>query len=66
MSSHPRLAHDCAHKYALRLLGLVANCLREEEYRDAFEEFYALVRECVEEYEEKRVREERRLRPGRL
>ena len=35
---------------ARSLLGIIGNCLREEEHRDAFEEFYRVCREGIESY----------------
>lgn len=35
---------------ARALLGIIGNCLREEEHRDAFEEFYRVCREGIESY----------------
>ena len=53
-----RLVHDIAYATALHLLRTVQGCLREEEHRDAFEEFYAIVKAGIEAYT---IHDERRL-----
>ena len=42
--------HDIAKEMARELLGIICNCLREEEHRDAFEEFYRVCREGIERF----------------
>ena len=46
----PQIHHDTAMAMARALLGIIGNCLREEEHRDAFEEFYRVCREGIESY----------------
>ncbi len=45
-----RIIHDCAHVAALKLLCTVAHLLREEEQRDAYGEFFEIVKEALAEY----------------
>lgn len=42
-----QLQHDVAVKMARALVEIIANCLREEEHRDAFEEFYRVCHEGI-------------------
>jgi hypothetical protein len=56
-------AHDVARAAAAALLEQVKNCLREEEYADAFEVFYEIVSAALEAYRAQLT--EVRLRPGR-
>lgn len=60
-----RLQHDCAWAAATALLDLVAPCLRPEEHRDAFDEFYTAVRAALESYEREVQQEGRRMFPLR-
>jgi hypothetical protein len=60
---HTRLQHDAAEAMAHALLDLVKPCLREEEFRDAFDEFYAVCRARIEAYELQIDRMRRRLNP---
>ena len=46
----PQIHHDTAMAMARELLEIIENCLREEEHRDAFEEFYRVCREGIESY----------------
>jgi hypothetical protein len=61
-----RLLHDEAYAAALRLLHTVAPCLREEERRDALEEFYAIVRDALEAFAAKGERLHQRLHVHKL
>ena len=61
MSKH--LQHDTAFAMAHALLEIVAPCIREEERRDAFSEFYRVCLAALESYEVKCNRMEARLRP---
>lgn len=45
------LIHDRAHAMAFDLLATVRNCLREEEWQDAFEEFYAITKAGLKQYD---------------
>lgn len=58
-----RVLHDTAHSTALKLLEIVKPCIREEEWRDAYAEFYAAVREGLVAYEEQAHRNAARLGP---
>jgi hypothetical protein len=53
---HTRLIHDFVFRLAKRALSIIAPCLREEEHRDAFAEFYAAFKEEVRKYETDRER----------
>jgi len=44
------LRHDVAIQMACELLAVIANCRREEEHRDALEEFYFVCREGIGRY----------------
>jgi hypothetical protein len=64
---HQRLANEFVIRLARRALAIIAPCLREEEWRDAFDEFHAAFREELLRYEEERDRMRARLRgrPGK-
>lgn len=51
-----RTRHDTAVAIARAILDIVAPCLRPEERRDAFEEFYYAVSAGLEAYESMRAR----------
>jgi hypothetical protein len=59
---HQRLANEFVIRLARRALAIIAPCLREEEWRDAFDEFHDAFKEEVLRYEEERERMEARLR----
>lgn len=60
------LRHDAAFAAARALVEIVAPCLREEERRDAFEEFYRVCVAMIEAYEQQMQREAARLcKPSR-
>lgn len=59
---HHRLLNECAHRLARFALSVVAPCLREEEHRDAFAEFYTGFRDTLVWYETARERMAVRLR----
>jgi hypothetical protein len=60
------LRHDCAWAGARSLVEIVVPCLREEERRDAFEEFYRVCAAMIEAYEQQMQREAARLcKPSR-
>lgn len=46
-----KLIHDRAHAMAFDLLATVRNCLREEEWQDAFEEFCAIAKAGLKRYD---------------
>ena len=60
-----RLIHDWAFQMAREILGTVKDCLREEEHRDAFQEFYMICQRGLESYETQADRMEKRLRPSK-
>ncbi len=60
-----RLQHDSAYALATALLEIIENCIRPDERRDAFEEFYAACKGAFECYETMKRREETRLMPSR-
>lgn len=51
-----KLIHDRAHAMAFDLLVTVRNCLREEEWQDAFEEFYAITAAGLKRYDRQAAR----------
>ena len=60
---HNRQQHDCAFAIAWRVLETIKPLIREEEQRDAVEEFYLIAQQEVERYEQAKARQEARLRP---
>jgi hypothetical protein len=58
-----RLIHDVAMAIAVALLDLVEGCIRPEERRDAFDEFYCACKAGLENYEMQRARMIERLYP---
>jgi hypothetical protein len=58
-----RLVHDAAEAMAHALLDVVKPCIREEEWRDAVSEFYAVCKAGLEAYELRVDRMQKRLRP---
>jgi hypothetical protein len=58
-----RLQHDTAFALATVLLDIVRNCIREEEWRDAFAAFYEACRAGIEAHDVRRHRIETRLHP---
>jgi len=44
------LRHNAAVEMAAKLLDIIASCLREEEHRDALEEFYFVCHEGLGRY----------------
>ena len=59
---HQRLANEFVIRLARRVLAIIAPCLREEEWRDAFDEFHEAFKEEPLRYEEERERMASRLR----
>lgn len=60
------LRHNVAFAAALAILDMVAQCLREEEQRDAFSMFYEAIKAAIEQYETAMQREAARLcKPSR-
>ena len=51
-----KLIHDRTHAMAFDLLVTVKNCLREEEWQDAFEEFYAITAAGLKRYDRQAAR----------
>jgi hypothetical protein len=62
---HQRLANEFLLRLARRALAIIAPCLREEEQRDAFEEFHMAFKEELLRYEEEKDRLQARLRARR-
>jgi hypothetical protein len=58
-----RLIHDVAMAMAVAILELVEGCIRPEEQRDAFEEFYCACKAGLENYEMQRAGMTQRLYP---
>jgi hypothetical protein len=58
------LGHDHAYALATVIIDIVGGCLREEERRDAFNEFYKAAMASFEHYEQQADRREQRLRPS--
>ena len=56
-----RLRAAAAFALALHILGMVKHLLREEEHKDAFDEFYRAARAAIEAYEQQTERERQRL-----
>lgn len=65
MSMNRRLGHDAAFEMAKAMLNVVKNCIREDEHRDAFSEFYAICKVGIESYEMQRERMMQRLHPSK-
>ena len=58
-----RLIHDAAWTTALAILDCIRTCLREEEHRDALEEFYGIIKAGLTQYEERVDRQRQRVHP---
>jgi len=58
-----RLQHDCAFALATALLEMVGNCIRLEERRDCWEEFYRASLAGIQAYDIQAERMRRRLNP---
>lgn len=58
-----RLVNEHTFKLSWELVGIIEPCLRPEERRDAFEEFYQVVKAALESYEAEAERIRRRLNP---
>jgi hypothetical protein len=61
MKANLRLQNETAFDLARSLLGIVQNCIRPEEHRDAFESFYETCKAAIERYEIQRQRMLQRL-----
>ena len=59
-----RLINHLAFEMANDLLGLVGDCIRPEEHRDAFECFFEECKAGLEAYEENLDRTHTRLKPS--
>jgi len=59
-----RQQHDAAHRIAIRILGLIAPCLREEEQRDFYQEAMPAILAEIEDYDRRRRLEDAHLRGG--
>jgi hypothetical protein len=51
-----KLIHDRAEAMAFDLLATISNCLREEEWQDAFAEFYAITAAGLKRYDRQAAR----------
>jgi hypothetical protein len=60
-----RLINEHTFKLSWELVGIIEPCLRQEERRDAFEEFYRVVKAGILAYEAEAERMLQRLKPGR-
>lgn len=58
-----RLIHDHAFQAAQEVFRTVKDCLMEHEQKDAFQEFYDILKSHLERYEAERARMLQRLRP---
>lgn len=59
-----RLQHDVSFALATALLEIVQNCIRPEEQRDCFDEFYRAARAALEAYDIQAERMRQRLHPS--
>jgi hypothetical protein len=62
---HQRLVNEFLLRLARRALQIIAPCLREEEYRDAFDEFFAAFKEELLWFEHESERIQARLAGAR-
>jgi hypothetical protein len=62
---HQRIYHDAAFPMAKALIDVVAPCIREEERREAFDEFYRICLAGIEAFVIHWNRMESRLHPGK-
>lgn len=58
---HQRLANEFLMALSMRALGIIAPALREEEQREAFDEFHSAFKEELLRYEQARERMRARL-----
>jgi hypothetical protein len=59
-----RLINETALLLAKELLGIIKGCIRPDEHRDVFEEFFQQCKSGLESYEIQRDRMQKRLRPS--
>lgn len=59
-----RLIHGAAVQMAAETLRAIKDCLFEFEHADAFDEFYAICKRNLEDYEREAERIQRRLKPS--
>lgn len=59
------LQHEIAFKTAQAIVGMVAQCLREEEQVELFSMVYDALMDALKLYEERAERRMRRIHPGR-
>ncbi len=57
------LRHDVMWAGGRACLDVIANCIREDEHRDAFEAFAEIINSCLEKYDELLGRTEGRIFP---
>ena len=60
---HVRLESNAAFQMAAKLVAIIAPCLREEERKDCFDEFYRVVRDGLRDFSEQKDQMEKRLNP---
>jgi hypothetical protein len=60
-----RLRHDTAIALATALLEIIGNCLRDEERKDAFDEFFTACMGALECYDSMKPCDDKRLAPSR-
>ncbi len=65
MDVNHRLVHDAAFAMALAILDVVSPLLREEERKDAFDEFFRVCQAGIEAYGIQANRMSERMRPSR-
>ena len=59
-----RVINQAAFLMAKDLLQTIQTCLRPEEHRDAFQEFFTICKNGLEAHQVQTERMEKRLRPG--
>jgi hypothetical protein len=62
---HVRLENNAALDMARKLLAVIAPCLREEEQRDCFDEFFQICLAGIRDFSVEKERMLQRLKPGR-
>jgi hypothetical protein len=63
--ANSRLQHDAAFALATTLLEMTQNCIRAEEFHDAFEAFYEASLAAIQAYDIQVNRMEARLHPSK-
>ncbi len=60
---HVRLENNAAFQMAERLVAAIAPCLRPEERKDCFDEFFRVCLEGIRDFSAQKERMEQRLQP---